>query len=85
MEILTTKDFTWSHSGRISKYKAGQLINVDSKSAEQMIKAEYATRFEQKMIDVDTHENKMLKPEIDNKSIFEKTKKSKKNKEVNNE
>jgi hypothetical protein len=85
MEILITKDFTWSHSGRLSRYKAGQVANVDTKTANQMIKAEYAVLAEQKMIDVSQAENKMLKVEIDNKANPEKTKKSKKVKEVDNE
>lgn len=85
MQILITKDFTWSYNGRLSRYKADQIAEVDSKTAAQMIKAGYAVLAEQKMIDINTHENKMLNVEIDNKSIATKSTKSKKTKEVDNE
>jgi hypothetical protein len=85
MDILIKKDFTWSHNGRLSKYRADQIATVDSKTAAQMIKAEYAVEAEHKMINVSQAENKMFDPSIDNKMADMKPKKSKKAKEVDNE
>lgn len=84
MEIKILKDCKWSFNGRIASYFAGQIVVVDSKNGESMIKHEYAEKCaEVKMMHTEL-DDKMMHFELEDKSI-RPARKNRKSKEIENE